>query len=88
MEWLTENKIPIGKWAERIFDWLQANGAFFFDALSDFLEALIDGILWVLQSPHPLIVVLIFTGLTYVLQRSWKPALLTFLGFLFILNQD
>jgi glycine betaine/proline transport system permease protein len=88
MEWLTENKIPIGKWAERVFDWLQENGAFFFDAMSDFLEALIDGILWVLQTPHPLIVVLVFSALAYLLQRNWKPALLTFLGFLFILNQD
>lgn len=88
MEWLTENKIPVGDVAERVFDWLQINGAFFFDALSDFLEALIDGILWVLQTPHPLIVVLVFTAIAYALQRSWKPALLTFLGFLFILNQD
>ena len=55
MEWLTDNKIPIGKWAEAVFDWLQINGAFFFDALSDFLEALIDGILWVLQTPPPLL---------------------------------
>ncbi|MEQ9040050.1 MAG: choline ABC transporter permease subunit [Silicimonas sp.] len=88
MNWLTENKIPVGDVAERVFDWLQTNGAFFFDALSDFMEALIDGILWVFQTPHPLVVVLAFTALTFFLQRSWKPALLTFLGFLFILNQD
>lgn len=88
MEWLTENKIPVGDVAETVFDWLQINGAFFFDALSDFLEAMIDGILWILQSPPPLVIVLIFVLLTYALQRSWKPALLTFLGFLFILNQD
>lgn len=88
MNWLTDNKIPVGKWAERVFDWLQANGALFFDALSDFLEALIDGILWVLQAPHPLIVVLVFVGLTYFLQRSWKTAVLTLVGLLFILNQD
>ncbi|RZW09439.1 MAG: choline ABC transporter permease subunit, partial [Rhodobacteraceae bacterium] len=88
MEWLTENKIPVGDVAETVFDWLQVNGALFFDALSDFLEALIDGILWVLQSPHPLVIVLIFAAITWFLQRNWKPALLTFVGFLFILNQD
>lgn len=87
MEWLTENKIPIGKWAASIFDWLQINGAFFFDAMSDFLEALIDAILWVLQTPHPLIIVAIFAGIAFLLQRSWKPAALTVVGFLFILNQ-
>ncbi|MDJ1016634.1 MAG: choline ABC transporter permease subunit [Paracoccaceae bacterium] len=87
MEWLTENKLPVGDVAADGFDWLQANGVVFFDALSDSLEAMIDGILWVLQTPHPLIVVAIFAALTYTLQRSWKAALFTFLGFLFILNQ-
>ncbi len=87
MEWLTENKIPVGDGAAAVFDWLQDNGAWFFDALSDFLEALIDAILWVLQTPHPLLIILAFVALTYVLQRSWKPALFTFVGFLFILNQ-
>jgi glycine betaine/proline transport system permease protein len=51
-------------------------------------NALIDGILWVLQSPHPLIIVAVFVGLTWYLQRSWKICLLVFLGFLFIINQD
>ena len=87
MNWLTENKIPVGDTAAAIFDWLQINGAWFFDALSDGLEAMIDAILWVLQTPHPLIIVALFAALAWVLQRNWKPALLTFLGFLFILNQ-
>jgi glycine betaine/proline transport system permease protein len=87
MNWLTDTKIPIGQWAASIFDWLQINGAWFFDGLSDAMEALIDGILWVLQSPHPLIVVAAFVALTWVLQRSWKTCLLVALGFLFIMNQ-
>lgn len=87
MDWLTENKIPVGDTAALIFDWLQINGATIFDAMSDGLEAMIDAILWVLQTPHPLIIVALFAALAWLLQRSWKPALLTFLGFLFILNQ-
>ena len=87
MEWLTENKIPVGKAAASVFDWLQINGAFFFDALSDLLEAMIDAILWVLQTPNPFIIIAAFTLIAFGLQRSWKPALLTFLGFVFILNQ-
>lgn len=87
MEWLTDQKIPVGKWAAGLFDWLQTNGAWFFDGLSDAMEALIDGILWVLQTPHPLIVIIAFTALTYALQRSWKPTALIAVGFLFILNQ-
>ncbi|MDG1282338.1 MAG: choline ABC transporter permease subunit, partial [Pseudorhodobacter sp.] len=87
MEWLTEYKIPVGKTAKTVFDWLQSNAAPLFDAIADGLEALIDAILWVLQTPHPLIVVGVFVGLTWFLQRSWKTCLLVTIGFLFILNQ-
>jgi glycine betaine/proline transport system permease protein len=87
MEWLTEYKIPVGKTAKTVFDWLQSHAAPLFDAIADGLEALIDAILWVLQTPHPLIVVGVFVGLTWFLQRSWKTCLLVTIGFLFILNQ-
>jgi glycine betaine/proline transport system permease protein len=87
MDWLTNNKIPIGDYAAWVFDLLQTYGAWFFDGLSDGMEALIDGILWVLQGPHPLIIIAAFAGLTWALQRSWKLAALVVLGFLFILNQ-
>jgi len=88
IDWLTEHKIPIGKTAKTVFDWLQEVGEPFFDLLAEGLEALIDAILWVLQTPHPLIVVAGFVALTYALQRSWKTALFIAAGFLFILNQD
>jgi len=87
MDWLTETKIPVGKGARAVFDWLQLHGAWFFDGLAAALEKLIAAILWVLQSPHPLIVVAVFAGLTWLLQRNWKTTLLVVLGFLFILNQ-
>ncbi len=87
MDWLTESKIPIGKWAAGIFDWLQLNGAWFFDGLSLTMEALIDAILWGLQTPPALVVIAAFVGLTWVLQRRWQTCLLVLLGFLFILNQ-
>lgn len=51
------------------------------------MEALIDAILWVLQTPHPLITVAILTGLMWVLHRTWKVPALVGVGFLFILNQ-
>lgn len=87
MEFLTENKIPVGDVSAAAFDWLEIRGALFFDALADAMDALIDAILWVLQSPHPLIVIAAFAALTWTLQRNWKPCLLVALGFLFILNQ-
>ncbi|MFN3937313.1 MAG: choline ABC transporter permease subunit [Gemmobacter sp.] len=87
LDWITATKIPVGRTAKQVFDWLQANAAGAFDALSDGLGALIAGILWVLQTPHPLMVVAAFVGLTWILQRSWKTCLLVLAGFLLILNQ-
>ena len=87
MEWLTQHKIPIGKWARTLFDWLQGNFSFAFDALSDTLEAMIEAILWLLQAPPPLAIIALFMALAYGLQRSWRAAALVGGGFLFILNQ-
>ncbi len=87
MDWLTDNKIPIGKWAELLFDSLRERSGWFFDGLADVMELLIEALLWVLQTPHPFIVTAVFVALAYGLQRSWKIALLVLLGFLFIINQ-
>ncbi len=88
MDWLTDTKIPIGATARAVFDWLQDNGAWFFDGLAIGMEGMIDAILWVLQTPHPFIIIAVFVALTWALQRSWKTCLFIALGFLFILNQD
>ena len=87
MEWLTDHKIPVGKAAKAVFDWMNANLGPVFDAISAVMEWLIAGILWLLQTPHPLIIVAFFVGLTWMLQRNWKVCLGATLGFLFILNQ-
>jgi glycine betaine/proline transport system permease protein len=87
MDWLIDHKIPVGQWAEDFFLWLQDNAAAFFDALAILMETLIDAFLWVLQTPHPLVIIVVFVGLTWALQRNWKTCLFVALGFLFILNQ-
>ena len=88
MNWLTDHKIPIGDSAKGFFLWLQDHGAWFFDGMAVAMEGLIDGILWVLQTPHPLLVIAVFVAITWGLQRNWKTCLFVALGFLFILNQD
>ncbi|MER0237652.1 choline ABC transporter permease subunit [Fulvimarina sp. MAC8] len=87
MDWLTDYKIPIGSVAEDVFDWLQSNGGWFFDGMADVGGWLIDWLLWILQTPNPLIIVAIFGALSFWLQRSWKLTLFVVLGFLFIINQ-
>lgn len=88
MDWLTDYKIPVGKVAKSIFDWMKDNLSPIFDSISAVMDAMIAGILWLLQTPHPLVVVAIFVALTWYLQRNWKVCLGVLLGFLFILNQD
>lgn len=87
MDWLTDYKIPVGKVAKTIFDWMKDNLSPLFDAISAVMDAMIAGILWLLQAPHPLVIVALFIALTWYLQRSWKVCLGVLLGFLFILNQ-
>ncbi|MCB1333610.1 MAG: choline ABC transporter permease subunit [Roseivivax sp.] len=87
MDFLTDAKIPVGKAAKSVFDWLQDNGEWLFDAIAAGLESLIDGILAVLQAPPPLLLIALLCALAWALQRSWQTVVLTALGFLFILNQ-
>jgi glycine betaine/proline transport system permease protein len=87
MDWLSDNKIPLGQWAEAGFDWLNANFAWFFDWLAGLLEAMIDAILRVLQTPPEIVVIAAFVALTWALQRRWQTCLLVFLSFLFIIHQ-
>ncbi|ETX16512.1 glycine/betaine ABC transporter permease [Roseivivax halodurans JCM 10272] len=87
MDWLTSYKIPVGDAAEVIFDGIRTYGGWLLDGAAVAMEALIDGVLWVMETPHPFIVIAVFVAIAYALQRSWKVALFVALGFLFILNQ-
>jgi glycine betaine/proline transport system permease protein len=87
MDWLTDHKIPVGKVAKAIFDWLNNNLGPLFDAISAVMEWLIGAILWLLQTPHPLVIIALFLALTWYLQRNWKVCAGVLIGFLFILNQ-
>ena len=87
MNWLTDNKIPVGRSAKAVFDWMNDTLGGVFDAISDVMEAMIDAILWCLVTPHPLVIVGLFVALTWTLQRRWTVTVGVLLGFLFILNQ-
>ncbi|WP_421981478.1 choline ABC transporter permease subunit [Roseibium sp.] len=87
MDWLTEYKLPIGKWAKAFFDWLTVNAAWIFDGISIFLESLIDGILWLLQTPHPLVIVAIAAGIGYAVHRTIAFTAFVILALLLTINQ-
>jgi len=87
MEWLEENKIPIGKSASGVVDWMIDNLDWFFDNLALVLEFTIDNILLVLQYPPPLLVIAIMAGLIWWWRRSIGLVAFVVLACLFILNQ-
>jgi glycine betaine/proline transport system permease protein len=87
MDWLTQHKLPIGQWAKDGVDWLTANAAWVFDGIADILDAIIGAILWVLQTPHPLVVVAAAVALAYLVRRSIPFAIFVLLALLLVINQ-
>lgn len=87
MDFLTGHRVPIGQGAKAFVDWLTTNFSLFFDQLSSFLSGVVSAILFVLQYPHPLVVVGLVTVLAAWLRRSVGITLFTGLGLLLIINQ-
>ncbi len=87
MNWITDAKIPIGPWAKSFVDWLTTNGEWFFNQLSALLSHVINALLFVLQTPNPLIAILAISLLAWWLRRSITVAVFTCLGLLLIMNQ-
>ena len=86
MDWLTDNKIPLGNWIKTFVDFLLDHGAGFFDAVSEVLKFFIEGLTDLMLWMHPLVLVAVFAGIAYFLHRSWKLALLVVLPLLLVIN--
>ncbi len=43
-----------------------------FNVIADVLESMINGFLWILQTPNPLVIIAVFVAIAWVLQRNWK----------------
>lgn len=87
VNWLTDYRIPIGFWAKAVVDWLTTNLTWFFDGLSFVVSRGINALLFLLQAPHPLIVVAVFAAIAYWMRRSVGVTALTFIGLLITINQ-
>jgi len=87
LDWLTEYKIPVGRTAKTVVDWLTENLTWAFDGLAAVMQTLIDGLLFALNTPPPLVMIAVFALIAWLLQRKISIVVLTVLGFLFILNQ-
>jgi glycine betaine/proline transport system permease protein len=85
-EWITANKIPLGKWIEGMFDLLKEHAAFAFNAFSDGLGFLIDGLIDLMQATPALALVALLAALAYWLHRSVGLVALIVFSLLLILN--
>jgi len=86
MDWLTEHKLPLGKWIKNFVDWMLDSGAELFDVFSDSLSYVIEGLIDIMLWFHPLIMIAIFAVLAYLLHRSWRLAALIILSLLLVIN--
>ncbi|WP_119461960.1 choline ABC transporter permease subunit [Rhodospirillaceae bacterium SYSU D60014] len=90
MEWLneflTDNKIPLGKWVEAFVGWITDNFDWLFDAISEGLGFLIEALVDLLAATPPLALILLLCVFGYWLHRSWRLVALIGLGLLLILN--
>ena len=86
VNFITENKIPVGQWMEAGVDWLTINAAGFFDAISIFLETVIMFLVDVFKWMPPALPIVMTAAIAWYLHR--KPSLVIFVvaALLTILN--
>ena len=86
-DWLTAHKVPIGKAAKAVVDFLTDHASAFFDGIAFVLSSVIDALLWVLQSPPPLLVVAVAAAATHAMHRKAGLSAFVAAGLLLIINQ-
>ena len=84
---LFTTKIPLGFWGKIGFKWITDNFDWFFRGLAWVIGIILDGLVNILLAVPPLLLIIVFAGIAYALQKSWKLALGTLLGFLLMYNQ-
>ncbi|RCX07513.1 choline ABC transporter permease subunit [Marinomonas foliarum] len=86
MNWLTDNKIPLGAWMENFVDWLVSAASVFFDLVSLTLETMIVNMVDAIEYLHPLAVIAIILVGVWFLHRSISLIIFVTLSLLLIIN--
>ena len=80
-------RIPVGEGIETVFDWVDDNLGGFFQAVRDVVLGATDGLADLLNSPAPLVLVVLFALLAWLV-KDWKFAIVSLLGLAFIISVD
>nr|WP_274380277.1 choline ABC transporter permease subunit [Vibrio navarrensis] len=86
VNFITDNKIPLGQWMETGVDWLTLNAAGVFDAISYFLETVILFVVDIFKWMPPALPIVITALLAWLLHRSLPLVLFVVAALLLILN--
>ncbi|QIZ85814.1 choline ABC transporter permease subunit [Bermanella marisrubri] len=86
MSFITENKIPIGEWAESMMDFLIDHGGSFFDWVSIVLDTMIVGLVDLLSVMPPWLFILIVGAFAFWYQRRWGTPIFIVASLLLIWN--
>ena len=86
VNFITENKIPVGQWMEAGVDWLTINAAGFFDAISIFLETVILFLVDVFKWMPPALPIVITAAIAWYLHRKLSLEIFVVAALLTILN--
>ena len=85
-EWLTENKLPIGKGIDSAIRFIQDHAAWAFDIFTEGLEVVIEGLIDALTWVPPLLLVALLAGGAFALHRSWKLTAVIVGSLLLVIN--
>ncbi|GAA1623370.1 MULTISPECIES: ABC transporter permease [Brevibacterium] len=80
-------RIPVGAWADTVFDWLKDNLGWLFDFITVVVRLLVEGLTTVLVDLHPLVIIIILAFLGWLV-RSWQFAIGTLITMFFIMTMD
>lgn len=77
--------IPLDQWANDFVDFTINHFSGVFNIVNEVMTSMISGLEWILLTPPPLVIVLIFIVLSFIL-TNWKIAAFTCLGLLMIIS--
>src|SRR5215211_3348715 len=79
--------IPLAEWTESVVDWITDNFEWFFDPLDSVIDLVVGSLEYILLASPALLMVAILGVIAFLL-ASWRVALFTVLGLVFVISLD
>ncbi|RED49812.1 choline ABC transporter permease subunit [Aestuariispira insulae] len=86
MEWLEENKIPIGQWLSDALDFLILHLGWLFDGIDLVLNVIFDATTDVMLATPWFLFIAIIAGVAWYVRRSWKLVAFVIFAQLMMIN--